>query len=442
LSHKALARAVREFSAGCGEPVNCDHTSVSRWLGGSVPRGNGPRYIAQVLGRRLGRTVSLADIGFSSVEAVSPEVGLEYGPSVDQAADTLQQLWRADLNDVHEITNAPANGAAGVEAALAWLVRGDALSLAPTDNGPRVGMVDVEVVRATTDAFAALDNRYGGGRARKALIQYLRSDMAALLRGRCSEPVGRKLHAAAAEATLLAAWMSYDAGLHGVAQRYFIQALRLAEAADDVLLAGSILDAMSHQATFLGRTSEAANLARAARTGTQGRATATLTAHFYAMEARALARAGDSARTSRALGEAMKVFERRRPGEDPRWITYFDDAELNAEFGHCFRDLGRHNQAVEYAERSLAGAGASARSDFFVSMVLAAGHLGDGDLEEARRIISQALDADVQLESSRCEQYLRQLRRQMAPFVAHTSVRLLDEALRANAMWTASTPGV
>jgi hypothetical protein len=75
-------------------------------------------------------------------------------------------------------------------------------------------------------------------------------------------------------------------------------------------------------------------------------------------------------------------------------------------------------------------------------MVLAAGHLGDGDLEEACRIISQALDADVQLESSRCEQYLRQLRRQMAPFVAHTSVRLLDEALRANAMWTASTPGV
>src|SRR5215212_6696155 len=48
---------------------------------------------------------------------------------------------------------------------------------------------------------------------------------------------------------------------------------------DDILLAGSILDAMSHQATFLGRAKEAANLARAARTGTRGYATATLTAH-------------------------------------------------------------------------------------------------------------------------------------------------------------------
>ena len=30
--------------------------------------------------------------------------------------------------------------------------------------------------------------------------------------------------------TQLAAWMSYDAGLHGLAQRYFIQALGFADA--------------------------------------------------------------------------------------------------------------------------------------------------------------------------------------------------------------------
>jgi hypothetical protein len=43
---------------------------------------------------------------------------------------------------------------------------------------------------------------------------------------------------------------------------------------------------MSHQATFLGRFTEAANLARAALAGTGGIATPTLTAHFRAMEAR------------------------------------------------------------------------------------------------------------------------------------------------------------
>src|SRR5262249_29539241 len=65
---------------------------------------------------------------------------------------------------------------------------------------------------------------------------------------------------------------------HGLAQNYFIQALRLAQAASDAPMAGTILDAMSHQATFLGRHREAADLARSARTGTRGIATPTLTA--------------------------------------------------------------------------------------------------------------------------------------------------------------------
>ena len=65
--------------------------------------------------------------------------------------------------------------------------------------------------------------------------------------------------------------MTYDSTPRSPqAQRYFIQALGLAEAAGDRLLGASILDAMSHQATYTGRFSEAANLARAARTGTTG----------------------------------------------------------------------------------------------------------------------------------------------------------------------------
>ena len=86
--------------------------------------------------------------------------------------------------------------------------------------------------------------------------------------------------------------MSYDAGFHGLAQRYFIQALKLADFADNQLLGGSILDAMSHQATYLGRSADAASLARAARSGTRGIATAGVTAHLHAMEARALGGSG------------------------------------------------------------------------------------------------------------------------------------------------------
>jgi hypothetical protein len=162
--------------------------------------------------------------------------------------------------------------------------------------------------------------------------------------------------------------------LQCIAQRYFIQALKLSDFADNQLLGGSILDAMSHQATYLGRSADAVNLARAARSGTRGIATPGVTAHFHAMEARGLAVGGDSAGASKALNSAVRVFEKREPGTDPDWISYFDDAELSAEFSHCFRDLGRHKEAFMYSERAVSGN--SVRSDFFVKMVGATSQLG------------------------------------------------------------------
>jgi hypothetical protein len=145
-------------------------------------------------------------------------------------------------------------------------------------------LADVAMVKATADTFAMLDDRFGGGHARQAVIQYLSHDVAPLLHGTYTESVGKALFSTVAEATMLAGWMSYDAGHHGLAQRYYLHALRLAQDAGDRRLAGSILSAMSHQATFLGRFDDAATLARAARMGISGVATPTLTAQFWAME--------------------------------------------------------------------------------------------------------------------------------------------------------------
>src|SRR6266542_2712096 len=51
----------------------------------------------------------------------------------------------------------------------------------------------------------------------------------------------------------------------------------------------------------------------------------------------ALALVGDAKACDRALAEAVREFERRRPDQDPDWIRYFNEAELDAEFGHCLR---------------------------------------------------------------------------------------------------------
>ena len=144
-----------------------------------------------------------------------------------------------------------------------------------------------------------------------------------MLAGKYSSSVGRDLLAAGPEATMLAAWMSYDAGLHGIAQRYFVQGLRLAQGADNPLLAATILDAMSHQATFLGRFREAANLARAAGTGAGASATATLKSHFKAMEARALAAAG--LKSARAAAYLRQFRAKLAPYEATAAVASFNE---------------------------------------------------------------------------------------------------------------------
>lgn len=210
------------------------------------------------------------------------------------------------------------------------------------------------------------------------------------------------------EALLLAGRMSYDSGLHGIAQRYFIQTLRMTQAAGDRLLGGSILSAMSHQATFVGRYREAATPARAALTGPAASLTPTLAAQFRAMEARALARLGDPSGCDFALFEAERHLSLRTADSDPAHIAYFDEVELAAEFGHCFRDLG----ALRASHRARCGLHLRRRPE--QPQLLLRDHGAGGGIYQSGRgapgfeVALSALRLREGLKSARCVQYVRE----------------------------------
>jgi hypothetical protein len=372
-------------------------------------------------------------------ESVPPDLGLDFPTSLAARADTAAHLWRADLDEAEQVVNDRLSVQAWNDASLKWLL---AKTVEPSSfDGRHVGAADVQRVQLTTELFGQMDNRFGGGHARHALIQFLATDVAQLMSGQFTDEIGGELFSSVAEATLLAAWMAYDSGLHGLAQRYFIQALALAESGNNRLLAGSILDAMSHQATFVGRFQEAANLARAAQLGTKAAATPTLNAHFYVMEARALARLGDARGCDLALSEAVTAFERRNPEEDPEWIRYFDDAELAAEFGHCFRDLGRAVDATTYATQCLGSAdGTYQRSDFFATMVLADSHLRAGEAEQACQVALDALRLGEQLKSSRCVSYMTEFRTELAGVGSTPLIRDFEDQATGFSLWSQAQP--
>lgn len=363
------------------------------------------------------------------------DIGLQYPDTPAMAVRNVSQLWVADLGDATLLQRGMADPRAWNEAPLRWLVDPGRVPEDQPTRGVRIGMSDVERFKVTVDMFSKLDDQFGGGHARQALIQYLRTDADRMLNGRYSDAVGRALFAAVGEATLLAAWMSYDsAPTSALAQGYFVQALALAQAGKDRLLGASILDAMSHQATFTGRFTEAANLARAARDGTREVATPTLTAHFYAMEARALARLRDDKACNHALSESMREFERANPENDPEWIRYFNESELSAEFGHCMRDLGRAGDAIQHAGAALGNPDVFGRSDFFVALVLADAHLAAGDIDQACGVTLKALAAGEQIRSARCVSYLREFIRHL-PATSSRALADFSEQAGQSRLW-------
>ena len=146
----------------------------------------------------------------SSGRRRSTEISLEYPDTPAQAAGNVASLWRADLADQGVLVRGRIDPGAWNDASLRWLVDPVSPPEADLPGGVRVGLGDVERFRVTVEAFGQLDDRFGGGHARPALIQYLSSDGDRLLRGRYTGTVGSALFSAVAEATLLAAWMSYE----------------------------------------------------------------------------------------------------------------------------------------------------------------------------------------------------------------------------------------
>jgi transcriptional regulator with XRE-family HTH domain len=360
-------------------------------------------------------------------EQLPPELGLSYAYSLDQGIQSVTDLWSGDVQRREVLVDAVFAATAFTGPAIRWLTGGsDDAGL--VRGSRRVGQAEVETIREMTSAFRRLDNRFGGGHARDAVVRFLHHEVAPLLRdGSYRDATGNQLFSATSELTLLAAWMAYDTDRHGLAQRYLIQALRLAKAGQDRPLGAEILAGMSHQALYLDQASEAVDLARAARETAAKTSLPTLSAESAVMEAHAHARRGDASACTAALRDAEQAMDKPAGGEVPSWLTYLDEAYLAAKFGHCFRELGQPEQAAQFAQRSLDMDGRYVRGRAFNLTLLASAYVQQGEIEQACEQGHQALDLVDGLHSSRGAKYLRDLGDQLQPYGRVPVVRELAE---------------
>ncbi|MBQ0985129.1 regulator [Streptomyces sp. F63] len=303
------------------------------------------------------------------------------------------------------------------------------------DPGPgtRVTAGDIAALRSVGELFRSLDHAYGGGHARQALVRYLEHEAEPMLRGSYGETTGRQLFGAVADLTRLAGWTSYDIAAHGLAQRYFVQALRLSQAAGDRVYGSYVLVTMSRQAVYLGHGREAAQLARVAQQGVGCGAPPVVQSLLHAAEARAHGLLGDVRACTGALARAERALESARPGDEvPYWARFFDEAQLADEFGHCHRDLGQYRAAAQHAERSLQLRDARyARSRLFCRVVLASARLGLGDLDQACALGAESARQAAEMRSVRATEYVRDFERRLEPFQDAVAVRGYRERVAA-----------
>ncbi|KOX18887.1 MULTISPECIES: hypothetical protein [unclassified Streptomyces] len=464
-SHAGLARRVDQLGLEHGLDLRYDKTSVTRWLRGQQPRGTTPALIAEVFTRRLGRRLSAQDLGLDACAPVY--AGLEFAATPEEAVDIVSGLWRKDSGSHAELRKIAFTPAGLVVPSRDWLIgradervaRGEpapsrASAGAPphdprvppqgrfsvprqrgTDRGPgqRVSSGDIAALRSVGELFRTLDHAYGGGHARQALVRYLEHEAEPMLRGTYGESTGRRLFAAAADLTRLAGWTSYDIAAHGLAQRYFVQALRLAQAAGDRAYGSYVLLTMSCQAVYLGHGREAVQLARVAQQGVGPAAPPVVQAMLHAVEARGHAVLGEARACSASLVRAERALEAARPGDEvPYWARTFDEAQLADELGHCHRDLQQYRTAAQYAERALQlRAPGFARSRLFCRVVLATSRLALGELEQACALGAEAAQQASEMRSARAAEYVRDFERRLEPYRDAAAARTYRDRVAA-----------
>ncbi|OKK18104.1 sporulation protein [Streptomyces sp. CB00455] len=331
-------------------------------------------------------------------------------------------------------TTGPVTGtAAGLPAPPSSVVPARPGAETPRDHAQRVGHSDVAKLREAAEDARRWDSKYGGGDWRSSMVpDCLRVDAAPLLLGAYTDEVGRALFGATAELTRLAGWMAFDTGQQEAAQRYYIQALRLARAAADVPLGGYVLASMSLQATYRDFPDEGVDLAQAAVERNRGLATARTMSFFRLVEARAHAKAGDSAAAGAALRAAEGWLERARDGDpDPTWLGFYSYDRFAADAAECYRDLNLPRQVRRFTEQALSRPTEEyVRSHGLRLVVSAVAELESGNLDAACAAGTRAVEVAGRISSARTTEYVRDLLHRLEPYGDEPRVVELRERAR------------
>ncbi|MEU1813448.1 hypothetical protein [Micromonospora aurantiaca (nom. illeg.)] len=264
----------------------------------------------------------------------------------------------------------------------------------------QVTAADIELLELHTDLYGRLDARHGGGRFRSVFAAFLDTHATPLLRGSFSTRRGRRLYGSVADAALALANMAYDDRLPGLAQRYDLNAMRLAQAVGD---RGRLARCHIHQArlaAMLGERGEVLTHARSAVVAAGG-APALVKAYAAVSEARSWAFSGNPERTVAAVERARDAFSRATAASNPRWLLWLDRPELEGQVAWALTMAGLTAEAAKALDAAMEMPGERTRDN--VELLITGAELARlrEDSVECSTLLLRAVDASRHVKSRR-----------------------------------------
>lgn len=460
-----LARLVNRQAAAMGHPQLATDTSrVRRWIDmGEIPRDPVPRVMASLFTERLGRVVTIEDLGFvrhgrggrrRDAGNVSNPDGLPWAP--DRTAAVLTEFTGMDLMlNRRGLVGAGAGLTAGTALSSSmydWLHSDPAMtSDAPRSADPLhadpaaydryeaapIGAQEIDALEHSVDVFRAWDASRGGGLQRKAVVGQL-NEVGGMLAYRHPPHLQRRLWGVAANLAVLAGWMSHDVGLEPTAQKYFVIATHAAREGGDRPRAGEALSRAARQMVHLGRPDEALDLMKLAKSGSGDEVLPRTRAMLCTIEAWAQASLGRGQAMRRTLGEAENLFVSDKGDvPPPSWMQMFDEADLHGMEALAYRTLADHEpSAAAIAQRHAKRAielrqNGRQRSMIFDYLSLASACFIADDPEQADRYARLALVSMGETSSHRTWDRLREMYRLTGQYAAHATIKDLRREIGA-----------
>ncbi|CAI7978749.1 Transcriptional regulator [Frankia sp. Hr75.2] len=407
------ARSQRRIELGLAR------TTVGHWRRGMRPRDPMVAELAAAeLSALVGYPVTPADLSWRGEASERDDLGLAVADIPDDTLRTLAGLSGRDMRRRDVLHD----GAAFVATAFADPVLSSLTGMirrisADVPSSPSGGAM----IRDMTETFRRLDARFGSSEIRPQVVTFLHDRTRAAVAG----PADTDTFGALAELAQFSGWLAQDCNRQALAQRYYIQALTLAEHADDVMMAGRVLSAMSDQSAALGHNRHSLSLARAAIDRSARQSAPAVQAMLQDKLAWALARNGDEAGCMRAL-DALERTISREPGDAPSWAGHYNIGDVAECQGHCFLLLGRAEMAEKrlLEARDLQGP-ARARTRAYAEADLALSYLKRPrpELEAALEAGYRAVEVAGPVSSTRIVNKLAELDRTIAGFSKAVAAR-------------------